>query len=571
MWTWTRACEGVYTRELGYNEWSFYYDSHINGTADTLSQFMVTTSQTEKHRFAPESISGAWCHLKRRFPLLAATVSCPTAEGPPQFRVASSRLDTVIPNEITFGEVASAEAAKDLGYEIINGPRVLSDDLLGRLIVISQSGEPTTFHLYLHVAHLITDGATNARLPAALLELMSGDLKYSDFHLEATLAMALPADALVPGLKFSLAKQRWRNAAGRVISAIRESKRKARTQERAHFQLLKLFAGRSDSTETVRSYRNTTSSTFRYGQQDLWYESPALSLFPGLLELSFSADASVGFLETLKEQNVTLGNALVVLGQVALARLLSRRYARSEMSPEEWSFRRTQATYTGGPLNLRAFLDSNWGRNGGVNVGGVYVGYFFLASPFIPIGSGASAVPTLSSLMSKAQFTHRCRELKVQAQRYFKHPLFLEIGAARFPARVTAMKEWAEQWTRDPKKYVDDAEQQMERWNSLSAEGQAQHQGSVFSFAWSTFASRDAPSNFPLGAETPRLQLKESMSRLHCRTGELYLSAGVVRDCFRLVLFYDENVFMEETTREWINEISEAMHFYLGKDNKSKL
>lgn len=60
---------------------------------------------------------------------------------------------------------------------------------------------------------------------------------------------------------------------------------------------------------------------------------------------------------------------------------------------------------------------------------------------------------------------------------------------------------------------------------------------------------------------------------LHCRPTELYLGASTSRQQLRLIIYWDNNVFDEAIVTEWLEEVKNAVDFYLGQDEgpESKL
>ncbi|KAJ7111537.1 hypothetical protein C8R43DRAFT_1139082 [Mycena crocata] len=533
MASWT--CTGpsdrrVFTRALGVNELGFYYDGHINGTADTL---MHTVVEGNAACFSPESITKAWSALKNRFPLVVAAVKPHNSHI--EFVVAEDRLKTTFPEELSFSSVSSFEEAQALAITTIHGQRTLSDDLLARIVVLSRTDNPSLHHLLIVAAHLITDGIGNSSLLKAFLELLSSPQNnVAAPNLESRLSLAVSAESLIPTMKMSVARQRWRRAAGHIISKLQDAKRTGgQTLPRSFGPIATRFPARS-----------------------------------GCLRFYFTPAESSGFMRNLRKHGITVGNALPVLAQVALARVLCRRYVRGEISAEEWEFRKKQPYHNAGPINLRPFLDKAWYEAGGQDNVSVNVAYFYLTLPFTSLGPANLApgdqLPELSQLLSHKRFLLRCHRMKKLAARYFKHPLFYEIGAARLSAKPVMLKDVAERWEADPAAYVQQSE--IEKHN-VGAIEQA-NLGTVMTHGWSTFGNMDKlmPRKYPSGVSgSPTLQLQKYESDLHCRTGELYLGAGTFFERLYLILFWDRNVFSDETVEEWLSEIRQAMHFFLGE------
>lgn len=220
FWTHTGSEDRrVFTRPLGLNELRFYYDAHTNGTADMLMH--VVTQLTPDA--VPPDVERAWLALKAKFPLLGATVR--VHNSLPQLVVAEERLRTIISDEISYYSISSAEEAYATAVAIPNGERKLSDNLLARILVLSRTDDPSTLHVLINVQHLITDGVGNASVLKEFLNLLSAPDKLMKPDLEARLSLAVAAESLVPSFKMSVARQRWRRAAGHIISKLQDAKR----------------------------------------------------------------------------------------------------------------------------------------------------------------------------------------------------------------------------------------------------------------------------------------------------------------------------------------------------------
>ena len=62
-------------------------------------------------------------------------------------------------------------------------------------------------------------------------------------------------------------------------------------------------------------------------------------------------------LANCRRNQLTFGNAYLALAQVAMTRVLYRRYLRGDISEEEWAYRKRQPHFCSRPLNLRPYLD----------------------------------------------------------------------------------------------------------------------------------------------------------------------------------------------------------------------
>ncbi|KAF7338232.1 hypothetical protein MVEN_02048400 [Mycena venus] len=535
-WTRTGHIGGrVYTRALGLNELGFYYDSHINGTADTLTHNTIQVSAEGQRCFAPDNIVRAWCALKTQFPLLAAAVQMHHSHQ--HFVVAEERLRSIVPNELSVSSVSSLEEAQAAAIDGRDGERKLSDNLLCRIVILSRTDDSSTYHVLINVAHLIVDGVGTIVLLRAFLDMLSSSPDGNPGpDLEARLSLAVAAESLVPTLNMSVARQRWRRAAGHIISQIQDAKRTGG-------QTLPRFFGPIATRLPARS---------------------------GLLSILLSPAESLRITQNLRKNHITMGNSLPVLAQVSLSRLLCRRYVRNEISTEEWQFRKKEPYHTAGPINLRPFLDKTWYDGGGHSNVSVNIGYFYFTLGFTPLGPAnlapGDSVPEFSELMSPKRFLLRCNQMKTLASRYLKHPLFFEIGAARLAGKIEMQKTVAAKWGNNSKSFVRSGEVEE---NNVSPAEQAER-GAVHAHGWSTYGGmggplpREYPSQNAGSSNPPLLRLQSSQQLLHCRTGELYLGAGGSSEQLSLVLYWDKNVYSPEIVQEWVDETARAMNYYLG-------
>ncbi|KAG6819135.1 hypothetical protein H0H93_015028 [Arthromyces matolae] len=322
----------IQQRHLGRNELTFYFASQFNGTTDCFQTAIVQDldeSGSNHGLFNPENVSRSWIRLKQRFPLLGSRVGV-GKDGRQVLIVEEGSLGDTSPAEITFQTVSSEEQALARICDLVDSERVLSDGMLARLVILSRTDLENQIHLLIQIAHLITDGMSNASILRSFLDVLSSPSgPDKEWDLEKSLELALSQETLTSAT--NLSRQRWHRAIGQVISEIRASK---------------LTGG------------HTLPRTFTDCTQ---YTLPRSELY----DISFDEDKSAHIIESCRTHELTFGQVLPVLGQVALARILCRTYLRGEMSIEEWNFRRRQPTYTGGPINLRPFLDNEWYEKGG--------------------------------------------------------------------------------------------------------------------------------------------------------------------------------------------------------------
>lgn len=75
------------------------------------------------------------------------------------------------------------------------------------------------------------------------------------------------------------------------------------------------------------------------------------------------------------------------------------------------------------------------------------------------------------------------------------------------------------------------------------------------------------PRDYPLSradSSAPTLHLHTNRNLLRCRPAELYLGASTTLQQLHLAVFWDMNVFDDETVEEWLQEVHDATAFFLG-------
>ena len=158
-----------------------------------------------------------------------------------------------------------------------------------------------------------------------------------------------------------------------------------------------------------------------------------------------------------RSHNITFGNAYLALAQVAMTRVLYRRYLRGEISEGEWAYRKRQPHISGGPINLRPYLDKTWLAKGGGGEFMLSLGLFFYELPFMTLGTTAEqersqlcvlsdGAPPFSDLLTFDRFLHRAGLIKKQAAAFFGHPLFFEITRAAALEEITQTRLDILQW-----------------------------------------------------------------------------------------------------------------------------
>ncbi|KAK2466855.1 hypothetical protein APHAL10511_001113 [Amanita phalloides] len=312
--------------------------------------------------------------------------------------------------------------------------------------------------------------------------------------------------------------------------------------------------------------------------------TPATS---GVIGYSFTEVESAIIVETCKKLGFTFGNALPVLGQVSLTRLLCRWYTQGKISVEEWEFRKKEPMPTAGPLNLRPFLDRGWHDSGGANNICLNIGFFFYRLPFMPLGAASrispgDRVPSYSELLSPGRFSLRSKSLRKQATQYIYHPLFGEIGSARMPKRLKSGREialtWAEERSRCHNIAPIPASEQSGGGFVISHGGSSLGNVSEISLIINSTqltgnVIQQIDNLVPQMYNGPRAKIKVKTLRtvLNCRPAELYLGSSTFDKQLNMSVYWDKNVYDEATVVEWLADIVEATQHYLGGDKDAKL
>ncbi|KAJ4472090.1 hypothetical protein J3R30DRAFT_3523033 [Lentinula aciculospora] len=606
-----------YERLLGPNELGFYWDSAYQGTADTLQHAIVeeiSQSQSQLNIQCEENVRAAWVTLKTRYPLLGATIEERLAPGTlPRAHVAQdspsglskeqvyfvvdpARLYTSEPphahlQEVVFLSCGSEAEIITLTEGIINGfgwrdiqawggrellvhgepssSRLLSNTLPACILFIRRTDCPSTFHVIIHVAHLITDGIGNSTLLSEFLDILAFaknpnslvDMSADKGALEKRLRLSVSSEGLYQDERpcYSSARRRWHRALGRVLLALRNSN----------------FSG---GHTLPRILRPSTACT------------PAKSSYTSY---TFDPAQTTNILRKCKQLGITFGNAHPVLGQLAVTRVLLRRRLRTlfkkqqgmqlstneDVDDDEWTYRRRQPMMTGGPVNLRPYLDQDWYAKGGAGNVCLSISYFFFTLPFMPLGEAGDLadgkfvqgilsndieMPPFEKMFSRKRFLLRCNSIRKQSSQFFRHPRFLDVHAARIPFRIQRCRTWALVWRKDIARPDVGHDAPIPVVKQPEAEG-----GAVMAHGGSSFGNSDHlippyyPRDITASKSTPILHLVRSTTRLRCRPTELYLGATTVRGQLSLYVFWDENVYKREVVDEWLTEVRRATEWFL--------
>ncbi|PPR03611.1 hypothetical protein CVT24_007727 [Panaeolus cyanescens] len=409
----------VYERPLGSTELGFYWDTVCDRTADTLQHLSIECSPKDfKTLLDINRIQTVWSYLKQRFPLLASQIE-PRENGLASFVLASRDLHRNRPGEVTWEKIESAWQAKHMADQLIRAKQHLSDDLLAAVFILERTDAHNAFHIILHVSHCITDGMANGSLVRTFLDLLCTLPPPEAPQLLRQLSLSLASESVFPTIQYNAARRRWRMAIARVI-----------LQRRAE-----CFSKTGGHT-IPRTITTATSFT------------PADSRN---IVVSFSVYDTSMVTQTCRSNQITFGNAFPVIGQIAITRVLLRKYLEGKIDRDEWEFRQREFMISGGPINLRPFLDRKWLKQGGVDNVSLAISFYIYRLPFMPLGRARNltpgmVLPPFADLLSIPRFFHRCEVIKKQADALMKHPLFIELGSEGSPRSVERMRSIGEEW-----------------------------------------------------------------------------------------------------------------------------
>jgi hypothetical protein len=538
------AGKRTFSRPFGLLERCFYWDIRLDGTADVYNSVLIQVSKDKNPRdvFNTRQVQRAWVYTKHVHPLVGAQIQKePEADAVPRFVVVEDRLKQVSADEIVFREVKSHEEVKDLVQQLIAAsPRPMAASLPAMIYILSRTDGSNCVHFVSVAAHCIIDGIGNGCLLTTFLDALTSDLDQKEVpKLEKQLDLALPIDSLLTVQKLSPVKRRWKMAIAAVIATLRAEKLKG-------------------GHGLPRKFTTATPYT------------PAQS--HGLFTALSPAETRT-VMQTCRKHGITYGNAFYVICQVALARVLLRLFRRGEISPKEWDWRKRQHIITGGPLNMRPFLDPEWFNAGGKSAVTTSIGFFLLTLPFIPLGSTEKMKnieeATFDDFLSPRRFVLRSNIVRKQMKHQLKHPLFHEVSNARLVPRGANNRALAVRW-----------QDELEKAKGGQLQGQSvplMEQGAngpVFACIGSTLGDLTSaiPITYPpLDPHNPVLQVESSEVRLHCRPTELYLGAATARNQLRFTLFWDDNVYERVHIKEWLDEVKAATLWYLGGEREKKV
>lgn len=430
-----------YTRRLGNEELGFYWDSVFSGTATTIQDFEVTVS--DQSLLEEENVVRTWLRLKNMFPLIACKVV--EHEGGAMFHLAEERLSTIRRGEVEFQDIQSDDDAAFFVDRLLNGPPLDCSELVSRILVLRRRDVPGKGRVMLPVAHCVTDGMANGTLVRTFCNELCAPTIAPDAGLksiEDKLSPVLPLEALHPELQITRARMRWRLAVANVIAQLRQLKLTVRNA------LLRTMCWFLLSLQGGHTLPNRLTPKSPY--------TPACSKE---LFFTFPEDVTASILANCRALNITFGNALNVISQLAHTRVIHRlhlQYTQNSnlelgISQEEWESRIRQPMYFAGPLNLRPYLSPSWYQNGGATEVCLSIGFWYISLPSMPfckrpVETWGEQFPSFDELLSRTQFKRRVDFVKRKMTQVVKSPLFLEISSMRMPARVDRTRKAAMIW-----------------------------------------------------------------------------------------------------------------------------
>ncbi|KAI0647047.1 hypothetical protein C8Q79DRAFT_1110405 [Trametes meyenii] len=570
---------GIYSRVLGPTEERFFYDRIFNGTADIVWSYTVRGKDTAQDAavFSEMNVTRAWATLKQLHPLLGARMEVNPGDDAVKFVVAERALSTHQQDEVTVGTVSSASEVETIIWHYARDKPTEDHHIMARVWVFARADKPGVYEVLFRAAHAISDGISGATLARTFFDILSSPPAQIP-PLAERLALVVPSNALNPTLKMSPARQRWRRAIAKVTFFNRRGK----------------LAGGHTFPRTVT---------------DRTYYTPARTERPST---EFTVSESRAILDSCRRYKVTFGAAVPVISQMALTRFLHRRYLRSEISQDEWEYRRRQPMHYGGPLNLRPYLDQEWQSKGGPTNVALMIDFYDVTLPFMPTPYGArndesvpreaDGAPSYATLLSRARVVYRTKLARRQLANSVRHPLLLEIAHARQPLYVVRQKMITAHY------HAAQKGEPLPPFPELAALDKVP-QDYVFTGGMSSVGDMSIllPSNYPLpsfhplsiqtyaaqdpklsaldetpirkaqkapppttAAEDAVLQILDSSTVLHSRPMEFFLGNWTSRDCIHLTLTYDGNVYRKEDAEEYLQDCREAALYYFGEDENAR-
>ncbi|KAG1818062.1 uncharacterized protein BJ212DRAFT_1479888 [Suillus subaureus] len=538
----------IFFRPLGITETTFYWTGVLNNTADVVMHIHLRATQASDQDIHSQSnVMRAWASVKRRFPLIAAEVE--EHEFGPRFIIREETVMNLRPDDVTFLEVNSFHHAECFINDIMDGPRRLSSQLLTRAYILRRTDKSDHFHVVVVIAHCISDAAGTSTVLRAFFDTLSSRIEPPYIPLGKRVRMYQAFESNLGCSDLPLVKQRWRRALGYAIDLAWMSRFKGGHTLPGDF--------RESTPHTSPKNRNHVSI--------------------------FSRAVSSTILTNCHRHGITMNSAYYALSQVAMARVLCRRYLRGQIPEEEWEYRKRQPMCVLGPLNLRPYQDKDWFERGGSGDVGVGVGLVRR----LELVDGA---PDFPALMSFDRFLLRCANVKAQAQKLLEHPRLADICTSTLRLYWAAFgKEVALKSLK-----MRDSVHPEDGDKSVSV----QSLNPIYTQVGATLGNMDnlVPIDYPLppehylsplhstphahragylpwspqatafeDAKTPRLHVEYWRVHPHTPPAELYLGASTVRQQLQYFASYDQHVFSDKVVVEWLSELKDATLWYLGQ------
>ena len=215
----------TYSRPLGLNETSFYFDRIFNSTADIVWRYRVQETDHSKGKalFSEENVKRAWATLKQWYPLVGARMDDSDGMDAVKLVVSERALSSHHPDEVHFRTVASFTEVQDLVQKLMRDDPMADNHLISQLFVFTHRHQPGTYEVLFRAAHSITDGISGATIARTFFDVLASPPTQIP-PLEERLAMALSCDLLNPTNKMCLARRRWRRAIAQVTFLNRRRK-----------------------------------------------------------------------------------------------------------------------------------------------------------------------------------------------------------------------------------------------------------------------------------------------------------------------------------------------------------
>ncbi|KAF5315871.1 hypothetical protein D9611_004763 [Ephemerocybe angulata] len=538
-WTQVHSHNGVGTsfeRPLGSTELGFYWDSVFRRTADIIRAADVEIEASSIERvLAPATLTRAWTTLKRRYPLMGARIE-ERSNDEVVFIVEPVTLSTINSSEeLLVQEISGGQEVEEVVDRLHNGQSPLSNSLLTCIRILRRKDRPNLVHILIHSAHCIADEIAHNTILRELLQILANPALSTietsdDAPLKERLGVSASTDGLYPFQPGS-ARSRWRKAISWVILSRRR-------------------AGMKGGHSLPRKVTTNTNFT------------PAHSR---VISSTFSLEDTAKILEACRNEKLTVGSVLPAVAQVAMARVMARRYLQGKMSQKEWDFRKVEPMINAGPLNLRPFLKSAWYESGGSTNASLAIGFYFYQLPFMSLGSAASLLPGSGlpghlDMLSKTRFFYRCQRMKQSIAEYVRHPLFCEMNTVFLPARLQRLKGIALDWRSGKAAEIGAP--------LLSPEDEAD-EAFIINHGGATLGNLDSvlPHEYSHPGDSndngPALKLLQVRSFLHCRPAELYLGASTFRHKLKFHIFWDGHVYEDDVVKDWLKELIDSTLVYL--------